>query len=311
MRVRCILFVLAVCMYHVLNAQDTTNRPIDTVMVKTADSVLAINTATMNLPAVQNTQHTTMNFPERPSPYRTRFRTDGPIIAAGVGLTLVGYNMIVNKKGLTAQELAAHDRNDVPGFDRGNAGYYSESADKASYVPFTASFAIPIVASLIDKNQRKNFVQVSAMYLEAMAITGALYTLSAGAISRSRPLVYSSEAPYDKRVSNNSQRSFYAGHVSASATATFFAAQVFSDFNPDSRAKPYVWIAAAAIPAVVAYYRYEAGMHFLSDIVLGYGLGAAVGILVPKLHRTKAFRNLSVIPQAGKDYKGLAMVYKL
>jgi membrane-associated phospholipid phosphatase len=308
MRVRFILSVLAVCLFHVLNAQEPTSRPVDTVVIKTPDSVLVMNTTTVSLPA---TPAPAMNFQGKPSPYRTRFWVDGPIIAGGVGLTMIGYNMIVNKPGLTPEELAAHNPNDVPGFDRGNVGYYSESADKASYIPFTAAFALPVVASLIDKNQRNNFVQVTAMYLEAMSISGALYTLSAGALSRSRPLVYGTEAPYEKRVSNNSQRSFFAGHVSASATATFFAAQVFSDFNPDSRAKPYVWIAAAAIPAVVAYYRYEAGMHFLSDILVGYGVGAAVGILVPKLHRTKAFRNLTIIPQVDKDSKGLAFVYKL
>jgi membrane-associated phospholipid phosphatase len=308
MRVRFILSVLAVCLFQVLSAQDTATRPTDTVIIKTSDSVLALNTTTVTLPV---TPAPAMNAQGRPSPYRTSFKVDGPILAAGLGLTMIGYNMIVKKDGLTAEQLAAHNPNDVPGFDRGNVGYYSESADKASYIPFTAAFALPVVASLIDKNQRNNFVQVTALYLEAMAISGALYTLSAGAISRSRPLVYSTEAPYEKRVSNNSQRSFFAGHVSASATATFFAAQVFSDFNPDSRAKPYVWIAAAAIPAVVAYYRYEAGMHFLSDILIGYGVGAAVGILVPKMHRTKAFRNLTIIPQVDKDSKGLAFVYKL
>ncbi len=302
MRVRCFLLLLAGMTIHTVQAQnDTTAKQMDTV----------VYTATAAIPPTINNAYMAADFPGKPSPYRTSFRVDGPILLGGLGLSVLGYKLIVDKKGLTALELAAHDKDDVPFFDRGNVGYYSESADKASYVPFNIAFGLPVLAALIDKNQRKNFVQVTSLYLEAMAIAGATYTLTAGLISRSRPLVYSTEAPYDKRVSNNSQRSFFAGHVSASATASFFAAQVFSDFNPGSKAKPYVWIVAAAIPAVVAYYRYEAGMHFLSDIVLGYGLGMATGILVPKLHRTKAFRNLSVLPQAGKNYKGLALVYKL
>lgn len=248
----------------------------------------------------------------KPSPYKTSFRVDGPVIAAGIGLTLVGYNMIVNKNGITTEELATKKTEDIPWFDRGNAGYYNDRANDASYIPFFASFGIPIVASVIDKNQRSHFVQVNAMFLETMAISGALYTLTAGAISRSRPLVYpGSTASVDSKTSNNSQRSFFAGHVSASASATFFAAQVFSDFNPDSKAKPWVWAGAAVIPAVVGYFRYEAGQHFLSDILVGYGVGMSCGIFIPRLHRTAAFRNLTVMPQVGDGYKGLAFVYKL
>jgi len=246
------------------------------------------------------------------SPYKTSFGVDGPIIAAGVGLTFVGYNMIVKKDGLTPEELASKKVEDIPWFDRGNAGYYNDKANDASYIPFYAAFAMPIVASVIDKNQRSHFVQVNAMFLETMAISGALYTLTAGAISRSRPLVYpGGTASVDSKTSNNAQRSFFAGHVSASASATFFAAQVFSDFNPDSKAKPWVWAGAAAIPAVVGYLRYQAGQHFLSDILVGYGVGMSCGIFIPRLHRTAAFRNLTVLPQVGDGYKGLAFVYKL
>jgi membrane-associated phospholipid phosphatase len=246
------------------------------------------------------------------SPYKTSFRKDGPIIIAGLGLTYLGYNMIINKKGITPLEALSRKKANLPFFDRGNAGYYSESANDASYIPFFVSFTSPILMAVFDKHQRAHFGQVSALFLEAMAISGAAYTLTAGSISRSRPLVYEgTTASMDTRTSNNSQRSFFAGHVSATATATFFAAQVYSDFHPNSKAKPFVWATAAAIPAIVGYYRYQAGQHFLSDILIGYGVGATVGILVPKLHRTEFFRNLSVAPQVGDGYKGLAFVYKL
>jgi membrane-associated phospholipid phosphatase len=148
------------------------------------------------------------------------------------------------------------------------------------------------------------------LYLETMAVTGALYSITAGTINRSRPLVYNTSAPMERRTSNNSQRSFYAGHTAATASATFFAAKVFSDFNPDSKLKPYVWVVAAAVPAVVGYQRYKSGQHFLSDNLLGYGLGAAAGILIPKWHKTNMMKDMSIVPQVGKDYKGMAISYK-
>lgn len=244
------------------------------------------------------------------SPYTTSFKTDGPIIAAGLGLTVLGYSLITNKKDLTLAELANKKKENIPFFDRGNAGFYSEKADKDSYIPFQASFALPLVMLLVNKNERQHAGQIAALYLETMSISGALFTIPAGTINRSRPLVYGSTAPTDTKLSKNSQRSFFAGHVSSTASATFFAAKVFADFNPDSEARPYIWAAAAAIPAVVGYLRYKAGMHFLSDNILGYVVGMGCGILVPQLHKSKAFKNISLIPQSGDDYKGLAFVYR-
>jgi membrane-associated phospholipid phosphatase len=299
------LFYLSVLLLSVgfVNAQDSVAVSKDSTMMASANTSAVLPTWSI--------KKAESPF-AKPSPYKTSFRVDGPVLAAGLGLTFLGYNMIVNKDGLTTEELANKKIEDIPWFDRGNAGYYNDKANDASYIPFYASFGIPLVASLIDKNQRSHFVQVNTMFLETMAISGAIYTLTAGAISRSRPLVYpGSTASTDSKTSNNAQRSFFAGHVSATASATFFAAQVFSDFNPDSRAKPWVWAGAAAIPAVVGYLRYQAGQHFLSDILVGYGVGMSCGIFVPRLHRTAAFRNLTVLPQIGDGYKGLAFVYKL
>jgi hypothetical protein len=245
------------------------------------------------------------------SPYTIKFAVDGPIIGAGFGLTFLGFRMVQNKDPLTEAEVLALSKNDVNGFDRFSAGYYSDKANDDSYLPFYASFAMPAVA-LLNKNIRNKTGQVFVMYLETMLITGAMFTIAAGGIDRPRPLVYSSEAPMYKRQSKNSQRSFYAGHPAATAAATFFTAKVFSDFNPDSKAKPYVWAAAAIIPASVAYMRLKAGQHFLSDNLLGYGLGAATGILVPHFHKNKnKVDGLSVQPFMGDGVSGMAMTYRL
>ena len=245
------------------------------------------------------------------SPYTTRFAVDGPIIGAGMGLTYLGFRMVQNKDPLTEAEVLALDKNDVNGFDRFSAGYFSDKANDDSYLPFYAAFAMPAVA-LLNKNIRHKTGQVFVMYLETMLITGAMFTITAGGIDRPRPLVYSSDAPMSKRMSKNSQRAFYAGHPAATAAATFFTAKVFSDFNPNSKAKPYVWAAAAIIPASVAYMRLKAGQHFLSDNLIGYGLGAATGILVPHFHKNKNRADgLSVQPFMGDGVSGMAMTYRL
>ena len=81
---------------------------------------------------------------------------------------------------------------------------------------------------------------------------------------------------------------------------------MFHDFNPGSAAEPFVWGAAALIPAAVAYYRIEAGKHFLSDNIVGYTLGATMGVLVPQLHKKAGRGGLSMLPVQGLNVNGYA-----
>ena len=50
-------------------------------------------------------------------------------------------------------------------------------------------------------------------------------------------------------------------------------------------------------------------MHFLSDNVLGYIIGAGTGILIPKWHKNKKLKNISITPETGYNYKGLSVIY--
>ena len=253
-------------------------------------------------------------FSQSESPYQTSFKVDGPAVAAGLGLSYLGFTLIKNKSDLTSAELANKSKDDVFFIDRFSAGNYREKADKDSYIPFYGSFAVAPIVALIDKNQRSHYGQVSVMFLETMSAAAASFTIAAGLVQRSRPLVYNTslpiESPDELRKDKDEQRSFFAGHTTATAAATFFAAKVFSDFNPDSKLKPYIWTAAAAVPALVAYQRLRAGKHFLTDNLLGYGVGAACGILIPQLHKKTNQTNLSVAPVVGFNYQGMGLTYK-
>ena len=45
-------------------------------------------------------------------------------------------------------------------------------------------------------------------------------------------------------------------------------------------------MAAAVVPAITAYLRVKGGKHFYTDVITGYLVGAAVGLIVPELHKT-------------------------
>jgi membrane-associated phospholipid phosphatase len=244
------------------------------------------------------------------SPYHTSFGKDGIVIAAAVGVTLLGYTLIENKSDLTMEQLAQKTKDKLPFFDRGNAGYYSKQADDDSYILFDASYAIPVVAALLNKNERSKFGQVMVMYVETIGITGALYTATAGLVYRSRPFVYGTKAPLEKRLDKGGQRSFYGGHVATTAAATFFTAKVFQDFNPGSKLTPYLYGTAGALTVFMGYLRYKAGYHFLSDCVLSGIIGTATGILVPEFHRNGKFENVSISPYFQEGSRGVSLTYK-
>lgn len=244
------------------------------------------------------------------SPYHTNVVKDGITIAATVGATLAGYTLIKNKHDLTMAELASKTKSSLPFFDRFVAGNYSAQANKDSYILFDGSYVIPVAAALINGKERSKFGQVMVMYLETMGITGAMYTLTAGLVYKSRPFVYGDKAPLEKRLDKGGQRSFYGGHVATTAAATFFTAKVFRDFNPGSRLTPYLYTGAGALTALMAYERMRAGYHFFSDCVLAGIIGAATGIVVPQLHNKKDFKNISLTPFYQNNAKGFSLVYK-
>src|SRR5690606_11669630 len=227
---------------------------------------------------------------------------DGIWTGAGLAGAAIGLRIIQEKDDLSQAEFDKINNNideaidDINSIDRWAAGNHSESASQLSDIPFAFSFAAPF-ALLFDDKINDHTGQYIGMYIQTLATTATMYTLTAGLVDRSRPYVYdvSGETSDERRMKNNGQRSFYAGHVAASATATFFAAKVYSDFNPDSPGRIWMWTAAAAIPAGVSYFRIEAGQHFLTDVTLGYVLGAATGILVPELHKRKN-DNIQVYP---------------
>ena len=249
------------------------------------------------------------------SPYEWNWGKDGIWTGAALAGSVGGFLLIQNKDGIDMaklnEELANQD--DINFIDRWVVGNDSESASDISDIPFGFSFASPLLL-LFNDNINDHTGQVMGLYIESLATTATLYTITAGLVNRSRPYVYSDNIDMDRRLSDSGQRSFYSGHVAASATATFFAAKIFQDFNPDSGAIPYIWTAAALVPAGVGYLRIAAGQHFLTDVLLGYGLGALAGYYIPEWHKVKGETNFSFAPVSGRTflgdhYQGLSVGY--
>jgi hypothetical protein len=238
-----------------------------------------------------------------PSPYRTRFAVDAPIIAGELAVSGFGLYRSMQRTGLNTTELAALRKEDVPRFDRFSAGYYSAPAQTASDLLCYPTLAIAPGLLALNPAIRSHYGQVAVLYIQTVLAADALFTTSIGNIPRYRPFLYGTEGG-DQRTSRIETNSFFAGHTAHTAAATFFAAKIFHDFNPDSPAQPYVWGAAAAVPAAVAYCRIRAGKHFLSDNIVGYAVGATAGVVVPQLHKMASRQGISLSPLQGVNVNG-------
>jgi len=238
-----------------------------------------------------------------PSPYHTRFAVDAPVIAGELAVSGFGLYRSMQRTGLNANELAALRKEDVPKFDRFSAGYYSAPAQTASDLLCYPTLAIAPGLLALNPAIRSHYGQVAVLYVQTVLAADALFTTSIGNIPRYRPFLYGTEGG-DQRTSRIETNSFFAGHTAHTAAATFFAAKVFHDFNPGSPAQPYVWGAAAAVPAAVAYCRIRAGKHFLSDNIVGYAVGATMGVVVPQLHKMAGRRGISMSPLQGVNVNG-------
>ncbi|WP_201984638.1 phosphatase PAP2 family protein [Hymenobacter rubidus] len=239
------------------------------------------------------------------SPYHTRFAVDGPVILGLGAVSAFGLYRVQQKHGLTDAELANLKKEDVPSIDRFSAGYYSDAAQTTSDLLCYPSLVIAPGLLALNDNIRSHYGQVLGLYVETVLASESIFTTAAGNVYRYRPYLYGTEGG-GGRSGKIATNSFFSGHTANTATATFFAAKVMHDFNPGYSGEAFVWGAAAAVPVAVAYFRIEAGKHFLSDNLLGYAVGATMGVVVPQLHKVAGRAGVSLVPMQGLNVNGYA-----
>ena len=242
--------------------------------------------------------------------YKLKPGIDIPVFAVGAGWSAYAFTKIYSKPHSTDEEILSLNKNDINGFDRWAVRPFDEKIDKISYYPFFASMPLPFL--FLFGNTRTDFFKLGFLYLEAMSITGFLYTGSVYFVDRYRPYAYSDESTMEQRTRGGAKISFFAGHAALVATSTFFMAQVYADYHPDSHAKWVFYSLAGAATAATAYLRYRAGQHFPTDLLIGMAQGTLTGLLVPHFHKHKLIKdpNLSILPFGNGQNLGLSVAYK-
>jgi undecaprenyl-diphosphatase len=221
---------------------------------------------------------------------------DGVLIAGGAGFSFM-LSLVLGTGEIRAtppgptSSLLSIDRGAVTQNIDPNAGTFS---DVGLYTAIGFAALDPILSGLRD-GWDAGLVDV-LLYAETLSLTETLTDITKIAVRRPRPVDYvdcpagPGGAPNGSSgcaSSTNLQLSFFSAH--AAVTASLGATATYLAFVRDpSSARPWITLGAAtALAAFVSYERVRSGAHFPTDVITGSMAGAAIGVLVPHLHRHK------------------------
>lgn len=212
--------------------------------------------------------------------YKISWEKDGYILGAGGATALTGFLIYRSVSSPTPDEVNRLYRSSVNGFDRGATYEYSETADKTSDILIGIAAGSPLFL-LTDKKIENDKYTIALMYLEVWAFIGGTSMLSKGSITRFRPFTYNPDIQIGKKINADAKMSFFSNHTMAAFASAVFISTVYCDYNPSSKLRPYIWAGSLFTASVVGYLRYEAGMHFPTDIIAGATIGSAIGYVIP------------------------------
>lgn len=216
---------------------------------------------------------------------------DGAIIGSGLTFYTLGELAKSKVKPLSVSEVAGLNPINVNRFDRSAIYHESNSLDKFSDYFLIGSILTPLTAFSL-KNARSEVVPVMWMFFETGLVINGLTNIAKRATQRVRPFAYNPDSQLDK-TSNNARYSFFSSHVSNAAAFSFLTAYMINEYVDSQIWKIVAWCSAVIVPAGMGFLRYASGRHFPTDILGGYVVGAGIGLLIPRLHRTKQSSNLS------------------
>lgn len=219
------------------------------------------------------------------SPYKISWEKDGLIWGTEAVVVLSGNALESKVTTLTTDEIASLSRNNVNVFDRSATYNWSKNSSNVSDVCVIA-LALSPGALFLDKNIRKDFQTVSAMYVETMLFAAFLPSIAKGSADRIRPFIYNENAPMQDKLDVEAKKSFFSGHTTVAFASAVFLSTVYGDYFPDSKYKNYVWAGSLLTASLTGYLRYASGAHFPTDILVGAVVGSAAGYLIPYLHKS-------------------------
>ena len=218
-------------------------------------------------------------------PYTTARNTDFPLLGSGIAALLADRIPGKSLPPIGIEELHSLSKLSVNRIDR--HATYLYSAFKSKWSDILVGFSVMSPAGLfLNKNVRLDAGTFSLMYLETIFLSTFIPQLCKRSVERYRPYVYNPDAPLSVKIKPDSRRSFYSGHTTIAFAAAVFLSTVYSNTQNTGKWRSFVWTGSLLSASLVGYLRYASGAHFPTNILAGALTGAAIGFLVPALHRT-------------------------
>ncbi len=239
-------------------------------------------------------------------PYHLSLRREAPYLLGSTFLLIKGEQLREDLNPVSIESVRARDLFD-PAIDEIPFIYGRHRAERFS--DYTMYVSAGLATSLLaGRPTRQDFGKITLLFAETMLVNQGLTNFTKSVFQRPRPYVLNPEWAPDRPVYSGDRSSMISGHTSGSAAGSFFFARVFADYYPDSKLKPYVWAAAAALPAMTGFLRVRAAKHYPSDVIAGYALGATVGYLIPTLHKKPLMKGrLTLAPTGGGIYAAYSL----
>ena len=265
--------------------------------------------------------HDSIVKPIRIKVYRINYFVEGAIIAVGMAGDLFAIPRLKNKAVLSDDELAFantdQQKNLMNTVDKWALEQPTANRDLWKKVSDYGQIGIFLLPSLliIDKKIRKDWLRLLFMYVEGHTVTFTFYNyspLGPWFQNRYRPAVYYPQLGAGTQKESGNRNSFYSGHVASCAYSTFFMVKVYCDYHPEIGAWKYLLYLAASVPPLfMGYARIRSLDHFPSDVAVGFGLGAIIGIVVPALHKIPCSKYLSLNMATSPDVVGVGVTWRL
>jgi membrane-associated phospholipid phosphatase len=164
-----------------------------------------------------------------------------------------------------------------------------------------------VVALVLDRNADVAW-QLSALALQAYALSGFVTLLTIKATARQRPLDHGCGEGSDAPGCWLEPRSFPSGHTAGAfagaglVCASHLNLPLYGNWAADRAA----CIGAQAIATATAVLRVSADRHYASDVIIGAGIGTGVGYVLPTLFQYATSgrhdRQLAIVPGSAGAY---------
>ena len=232
--------------------------------------------------------------------------TDGTLITAGVGLSIFS-ELVIRTGELRPQTPGDPDR--LLAIDRHFATH--DTSRQAGTIISNGGAGLVALYALADITRTgwnagaRTALVDATLYLETATLSTALVNITKLAVRRPRPQAYLDAKDAGLADDTDSALSFYSGHTSLTASLTATATYLAFARHPESNLGWWVLGTGTLLTTTVAVGRVRSRDHFPTDVLAGYFIGTAIGVLVPHVHRPVNTRPLWV--SVGPNGKGLSL----